>query len=57
MYTQDVTSVKKRKNVGFPNSIEIVWSNKGRDKQEFFTSFLHRREAYKLITFAWLQCR
>ncbi|DBA93644.1 TPA: hypothetical protein ACH3X3_013719 [Trebouxia sp. C0006] len=53
---QDVTSVKKRKNVGFPNSIEIVWSNKGRDKQEFFTSFLHRREAYKLITSAWLQC-
>ncbi|DBA65827.1 TPA: hypothetical protein ACH3X2_002859 [Trebouxia sp. C0005] len=53
---QDVMSVTKRKNVGFPNSIEIVWSNKGRDKQEFFTSFLHRREAYKLITSAWLQC-
>lgn len=49
--------MSKRRNVGFPNSVEIVWSNKGKDKHEFFTSFLHRREAYKLIMSAWSLCR
>lgn len=54
---QDVTSVSKRKNVGFPNSIAIVWEVQGKAKQEFFTSFLHRREAYRMIVAAWAKCR
>ena len=37
---QEVTAVRKRKNVGFPNSIEITWGSDG--KREFFTSFLSR---------------
>ncbi len=37
---QEVTAVRKRKNVGFPNSIEITWGADG--KREFFTSFLSR---------------
>ena len=42
---KDVTSISKAKNVGFPNSIRIVYMG----KQMFFTSFLSRDEAYKLI--------
>lgn len=48
---QDVTSVRKRKNYGFPNTIEIIW----RGKKEFFTSFLSRDDAYRLIIMAWHQ--
>ena len=40
---QEVTAVRKRKNVGFPNSIEITWGSDG--KREFFTSFLSRCSA------------
>lgn len=54
---QDVISVSKRKNVGFPNSIEITWQCQGRAKHDFFTSFLHRREAYKMVVTAWANCR
>jgi hypothetical protein len=46
-----VTSVRKRKNYGFPNTIEIIW----RGKKEFFTSFLSRDDAYRLIIIAWHQ--
>jgi hypothetical protein len=45
--------VRKRKNVGFPNSIEITWGPKGR--REFFTSFLSREDAFRLIMAAWHQ--
>lgn len=54
---QDVTNVSKRKNIGFPNSIEITWTSQGRAKHDFFTSFLHRREAYKMVVSAWANCR
>ena len=54
---QDVTAITKRKNIGLPNSIEITWSSDDTSKQEFFTSFLHRKEAYKLMMSAWAQCR
>lgn len=49
---QSVTSVRKRKNLGFPNSIEVQW---GENRREFFTSFVSREEAYKLIIGAWSQ--
>jgi len=39
--------VRKRKNVGFPNSIEITWGSDG--KREFFTSFLSRCSAFLMI--------
>eukprot|EP00884_Botryococcus_braunii_P008439 jgi/Botrbrau1/17597/Bobra.0166s0036.1 len=48
---KDVTSVRKRKNYGFPNTVEIIW----RGKKEFFTSFLSRDDAYRLIIIAWHQ--
>ena len=51
---QEVTAVRKRKNVGFPNSIEITWGADG--KREFFTSFLSREDAYRLIMATWAQC-
>jgi hypothetical protein len=51
-----IIEVKKKKNVGFPNSILIVWKNsEGERKNEFFTSFLSREEAYKLIDMLWDQ--
>ncbi len=45
--------MRKRKNVGFPNSIEITWGERGR--REFFTSFLSREDAFRLILAAWQQ--
>jgi hypothetical protein len=39
-----VVDVRKKKNVGFPNSIEITLDG---GKREFFTSFLAREEAFK----------
>jgi hypothetical protein len=51
---QDVTNVRKRKNCGFPNSIEVLWRG---GKREFFTSFLSREDAYRLIMIAWHQNR
>ena len=44
-----VTSVRKTNNMGFPNSIEIVYNG----KVYFFTSFLYRNEAYKIIVRRW----
>ena len=46
--------MRKRKNVGFPNSIEITWGADG--KREFFTSFLSREDAYRLIMATWASC-
>lgn len=45
----DLLEVRKRKNVGFPNSIELLWQAAGRPapKREFFTSFLARGDAYR----------
>lgn len=40
----EVVDVRKKKNVGFPNSIEFTLES---GKREFFTSFLAREEAYK----------
>ena len=48
---KEVTSVSKAKNVGFPNSIKIV--HKG--KQMFFTSFLSREDAFRLIIALWYE--
>ena len=44
-----VTSVRKTNNMGFSNSIEIVYNG----KVYFFTSFLYRNEAYKIIVRRW----
>ena len=46
--------MRKRKNCGFPNSIEVLWRG---GKREFFTSFLSREDAYRLIMVAWHQNR
>ena len=45
--------MRKRKNLGFPNSIEIAWGP--RSRREFFTSFLSREDAFRLIMAAWHQ--
>ena len=79
-----VENVKKRKNVGFPNSIEVTWkqyppqsppvpeaihqSNVSDasgpntsdsapldSKREFFTSFLSREDAYRLVLGLWAE--
>ena len=42
--------MRKRRHCGFPNSIEILWRG---GKREFFTSFLSRDEAFRLIMMAW----
>jgi len=49
---QEVTAVRKRKNLGIPNSIEIHW---GERRRESFTSFLSREDAFRLIVAAWHQ--
>lgn len=46
----EITAIKKQKNYGFPNSIEIVWRG---GKREFFTSFLSRDDAYELLVYLW----
>lgn len=48
-----ILSLRKMKNVGFPNSLEIVWKEGDSIKKEFFTSFLSREEAFKLILSLW----
>jgi hypothetical protein len=52
-----VTAVHKRRNVGFPNSIEVHWSDSatGQQRKSFFTSFLSRQEAYRLILALWAE--
>ena len=42
--------MRKRRHCGFPNSIEVLWRG---GKREFFTSFLSRDEAFRLIMMAW----
>lgn len=49
----EITDVAKKRNYGFPNSIQIGWKG----KREFFTSFLSRDDAYILIVNAWNQAR
>ncbi|CAL8460897.1 g428 [Coccomyxa elongata] len=49
---KEVTNVRKRRHCGFPNSIEIIWRG---GKREFFTSFLSRDDAYRLVMMAWHQ--
>ena len=48
---QDVSAVKKQKALGLPNSLEITCNG----KTAFFTSFLSREDAYRLITGLWAQ--
>ncbi|GAB4817199.1 hypothetical protein N2152v2_004245 [Parachlorella kessleri] len=50
---EDVVSVERKKNVGFPNSIEVR-TTEGR--KYFFTSFLSREDAYRLVVSLWRQC-
>lgn len=48
----EVTSVKRAKTAGiFPTAIELIAS----EKKYFFTSFLSRDEAFKLINDGWLE--
>ncbi|KAL6766516.1 hypothetical protein ACKKBG_A36340 [Auxenochlorella protothecoides x Auxenochlorella symbiontica] len=49
---KDITKVTKESNVGFPNSVKICW---GHTHSLFFTSFLNREDAYKLIMHLWRQ--
>ncbi|KAL4447234.1 hypothetical protein ABPG77_007267 [Micractinium sp. CCAP 211/92] len=49
----EVSDVRKKKNVGFPNSIELTMLS---GKREFFTSFLARADAYRLIMGQWREC-
>lgn len=52
MPLNEVTSVRRCKHVGFPNSIEFYF----RGRREFFTSFLSRDDAYWLVVSAWSAC-
>lgn len=53
-----ILSLRKMKNVGFPNSVEIVWKASEEEvKKEFFTSFLNREEAFRLILSLWEDSR
>ncbi|GIL64209.1 hypothetical protein Vafri_18181 [Volvox africanus] len=45
MPMRTIKAVRKRKHLGFPNSLEIETN----EYKEFFTSFLSREEAYQLI--------
>jgi hypothetical protein len=47
-------AVRKVKHVGFPNSVELVWEDREDCvKKEFFTSFLSRKEAFRMILGLW----
>jgi hypothetical protein len=53
---ESIVSVRKRKHVGFPNSVEILWMQHADDetpKKSFFTSFLSREDAFQMITGLW----
>lgn len=41
---QQIKEITKKRNYGFPNSVEVIWK-----KKEFFTSFLNRNDAYELL--------
>lgn len=47
-----VTSINRAKNMGFPNSIEVI----GGGKRLFFTSFLFREDAYRQMVASWSKC-
>ena len=47
-----VTSINRAKNMGFPNSIEVI----GSGKRYFFTSFLFREDAFRQMVTSWSQC-
>ena len=49
LHAQDVTTIRKRKSYGLPNAIQVEHAG----HSELFTSFLNRREAYKLIIASW----
>lgn len=49
---RDVTALRRAKNLIFPNSIEVV----AYGKREFFTSFISREDAYRVLATQWLQC-
>lgn len=52
IHFDEITSVKRAKTAGiFPTAIELTAS----DKKYFFTSFLSRDEAFKLINDGWLE--
>ncbi|KAK9827162.1 hypothetical protein WJX74_008866 [Apatococcus lobatus] len=51
MPLKDVSAVKKQKALGLPNSLEITCDG----KTSFFTSFLSREDAYRLITRLWVE--
>ena len=52
-----VADISKKKNVGFPNSIQVMWnSGSGGVKKEFYTSFLSREDAYRLMLGLWARC-
>ena len=50
-----IVDISKKKNVGFPNSIQVQWNSPSGTKKEFFTSFLSREDAYRLILGQWAQ--
>jgi hypothetical protein len=65
---QEVTSVRKKTHLRFPNSIKLervdaspssleVNGGAPQLKTYFFTSFLSRDEAFKLISTCWRQTR
>lgn len=57
---ESIVSVRKRKHVGFPNSVEILWmQHEGdeRPKKSFFTSFLSREDAFQMIMGLWSPLR
>ncbi|KAL4527599.1 hypothetical protein Ndes2526A_g08627 [Nannochloris sp. 'desiccata'] len=53
-----IVDISKKKNVGFPNSIQVIWNAGGTAgvKKEFFTSFLSREDAYRLMLGLWARC-
>jgi VAD1 Analog of StAR-related lipid transfer domain/GRAM domain len=53
-----VVDISKKKNVGFPNSIQVIWNAGGNAgvKKEFFASFLSREDAYRLMLGLWARC-
>ena len=40
-----VTDIRKKKHIGFPNSIEVTCDG----KREFFASFMAREEAFRCV--------
>ena len=56
-----VQDISRKKNVGFPNSIQVTWESGPPSgnvvvKKEFLTSFLSREDAYRLMLGLWARC-